>query len=223
MCEVCYTTLKMSFHDDGELRVFNPNKEISKEITLEILTRHRDAMKQARTGEIPTLNLDRNIIPDNERKINQVRALSLIIASQREMVTISRPIIYFRSQQKWKKRYKTDEERETNPFEKQTEFEYHQLMELLELLKACEKDIIEADQTKKVDDDFMIKKQDHTGEEVFQLTINFFDMLDELENSYEKVYLLMLTNKIVSAGIEEDEELTYKEKEQEAIRRVVEA
>ncbi len=33
----------------------------------------------------------------------------------------------------------------------------------------------------------------------------------------------MLVNKIVSSGIEEDEEKSYKEKEQEAIRRVVEA
>ena len=48
-------------------------------------------------------------------------------------------------------------------------------------------------------------------------------MLDELENSYEQIYLLMLTNKIVSAGVEEDDEMTYKEKEQEAIRRAVEA
>jgi len=48
-------------------------------------------------------------------------------------------------------------------------------------------------------------------------------MLDDLEESYEQIYLLMLTNKIVSAGIEEDEELSYKEKEEEAIKRVVEA
>ena len=48
-------------------------------------------------------------------------------------------------------------------------------------------------------------------------------MLDDLESSYEQIYLIMLTNKIVSAGIEEDEELSYKEKEAEMIKRVVEA
>ena len=48
-------------------------------------------------------------------------------------------------------------------------------------------------------------------------------MLDDLETTYEKIYLLMLTNKIVSAGIEEDEELSYKELEDEAIRRIAEA
>ena len=56
-----------------------------------------------------------------------------------------------------------------------------------------------------------------------QLTQNFYEMVEELESSYEQIYLLMLTNKIVSAGIEEDEELTYKQKEEEAVRRVVEA
>lgn len=212
----------MAFGEDGDLKVFNPNKEISKEITLEILIRHRDSMKQARTGELPTLNVDRNVIPDNERRLNQVRALSLIIAAQREMVTISRPTIYFRSLQKWKRKHKEDEDKEAEPFEEEDN-DYSKLMSYLELLKACEQDIIEADRTKRVDDDFIIKRQDHEGSETFQLTDNFFEMLEELENSYEKIYLLMLTNKIVSAGIEEDEEMTYKEKEEEAIRRVKEA
>ena len=69
----------------------------------------------------------------------------------------------------------------------------------------------------------MITKTSTDGEEVNELTKNFYDMMDDLETSYEQIYLLMLTNKIVSAGIEEDEEMTYKEKEAEAIRRVVEA
>ena len=56
-----------------------------------------------------------------------------------------------------------------------------------------------------------------------ELTNNFFEMLDELENSYEKIYLLMLTNKIVSAGIEEDEELSYKDIEDEGKKRVLDS
>jgi len=48
-------------------------------------------------------------------------------------------------------------------------------------------------------------------------------MLEDLESSYEQIYLIMLTNKIVSAGIEEDEELSYKEKEEEFINRIVNA
>jgi hypothetical protein len=205
--------------EEGDLRIFNPDKEISKEITLEILIRHRDAMKQARTGQIPNVEMIK--LEDNDRKFNQVRALNLIIASQMEMVTISRPIIYFRSVQKWKKSHKSDEDKEKTPF-KDYDCDYNSLMEFLDLLKACEQDILEAERTKRLEDDFIIKKELPEGDK-FELTKNFYEMLNELESAYEQIYLLMLTNKIVSAGIEEDEELTYKEKEEEAVRRVVEA
>lgn len=211
----------MSMYEPGDLKVFNPNKEISKEITLEILIRHRDALKQARTGELVGISMEK--IPDNDRKINQARALNLVIAAQREMITASRPIIYFTSLQKWKKKFKSDEDAEKNPFQTEKN-DYNQLMEWLEFLRHCGQAIIIADKTKSVDDDFIVTKIDNnSGEEKNELTHNFYDMLEDLESSYEQIYLLMLTNKIVSAGIEEDDEMTYKEKEEEAIRRVVEA
>jgi len=208
-------------YEPGEIKVFNPNKEISKEITLEILTRHRDAFKQARTGELPGVPMDN--IKDNDRKMNQARALNLIISAQREMITVSRPIVYFTALQKWKKKYKEDKDRVENPFEKE-ENDYNKMMEWLQFLRDCEGAILEAERTKTLDDDFMVTEIDNnSGEERNELTKNFYEMLDDLESSYEQIYLLMLTNKIVSAGIEEDEEATYKEKEEEAIRRVVEA
>lgn len=205
--------------EPGDVKTFNPAKEISKEITLEILIRHRDALKQARTGELVGVPMDK--IDDNSRKLNQVKALNLIISAQREMVTISRPIIWFRSTQKWKKKYKEEKEQEENPFEKEQN-DYNKLMEWLGFLRECENAILVAERTKRKDDDFLVIKQKTDGD-VNELTPNFYDMVDDLESSYEQIYLLMLTNKIVSAGIEEDEEMTYKEKEQEAIRRVVEA
>jgi len=206
-------------YEAGELKVFNPNKEISKEITLEILIRHRDALKQARTGELVGVSVEQ--ITDNIRKMNQVRALNLIISAQREMINISRPILFFRSTQKWKKKYKEEEDRKINTFEKE-DSDYSRILSWLDFLRYCEKAILIAERTNRIDDDFIIKKQTQDGE-VNELTQNFYEMIDELEGSYEQIYLLMLTNKIVSAGIEEDEELTYKEKEEEAIRRVVEA
>ena len=205
--------------NEGEIRVFNPNKEISKEITLEILIRHRDALKQARTGQLVGIEVEK--LKDNDRIMHKVRALSLIIAAQREMITISRPITFFRSTQKWKKKYKEESEQEENPFDKE-ENDYNKLKKWLEFLGFCEQEIIKAEKTKRLDDDFVLRKMTNEGE-VLELTKNFYSMLEELEESYEQIYLLMLTNKIVSAGIEEDEEKTYKEKEQEAIRRVVEA
>lgn len=208
-------------YEPGDIKVFNPNKEISKEITLEILIRHRDALKQARTGELVGVSVEK--IKDNDRKLNQVRALNLIIASQREMITISRPIIFFASTQKWKKKYKTPEEMENNPFDKQDN-DYNRLIKWGKFLRDCEQAIITADKTRSLEDDFMITRVDNSSAEEFnELTQNFYEMLEDLESSYEQIYLLMLVNKIVSAGIEEDEELSYKEKEEEAIRRVVEA
>lgn len=205
--------------EPGEVKTFNPAKEISKEITLDILIRHRDALKQARTGELVGIPMDK--IDDNSRKLNQVRALNLIVAAQREMVTISRPIIWFRSTQKWKKTYKTEEEQTAHPFDKEDN-EYNKLLGWLDFLRNCQEAILEAERSKTKDDDFMVLRQKSEGD-VNELTQNFYDMVDDLESSYEQIYLLMLTNKIVSAGIEEDEELSYKEKEAEAIRRVVEA
>lgn len=208
-------------YEAGDIKIFNPNKEISKEITLEILIRHRDALKQARTGELVGVSMDQ--IKDNDRKMYQARALNLIIAAQREMVTISRPIIFFASTQKWKKKHKKDEDKEENPFEKEDN-DYNKLIEWLNFLRLCEQAIITADKTKSLADDFMVTKTDNnSGEEKNELTENFYEMLEDLEGSYEQVYLLMLKNKIVSAGIEEDEELTYKEKEQAFIDRVTEA
>jgi len=205
--------------NEADIRVFNPSKEISREITLEILIRHRDAMKQARTGE--KVGVEEQ--PMDARRINQVRALNLIISSQREMITVSRPIINFRSTQKWKKSQRTIKEGEEPTKFEDHDNDYNAMMDLLETLKACEMDIIEAERTKRLDDDYIIKKTNGIGEVTQELTNNFFDMLDELESSYEKIYLLMLINKIVSAGIEEDDESTYKEKEAEMIRRVEDA
>lgn len=205
--------------DIGDIKVFNPNKEISKEITLEILIRHRDALKQARTGELVGLSVEK--LSNPQTKINQVRALNLIISAQREMITISRPIIFFRSTQLWKKKYKKEEEQNKNTFEEH-ENDYNKMMVWLAFLGNCLGEIIKAEKTKKTEDDFLLKKQSEE-EEYFELTHNFYEMVEDLESSYEQIYLLMLTNKIVSSGIEEDEEISYKEKEIEVIRRIKEA
>lgn len=206
-------------HSDGDIRVFNPNKEISKEITLEILIRHRDALKQARTGEL--IGVEVQTLKPDEIRINQVRALNLIISAQREMITISRPIMFFRSTKDWNKKYREEKNKKKNKFEDE-ENDYNKIKGWLEFLGKCAEAILEAERTKTKDDDFLIKKQNDEGD-YFELTNNFYEMLEDLESSYEQIYLLMLTNKIVSAGIEEDEELTYKQKEEEAIKKIKEA
>ncbi len=202
-----------------DLKVFNPNKEISIEITLEILIRHRDALKQARTGELNGVSIDK--LSDNERKLNQVKALSLIISAQREMITASRPIIYFRSTKKWERQNRDIEEDKKIPFEKD-ENDYNKMLEWLDFLKRCEEDLLKAEKTRRLDDDFLVKKSTAEGE-VYELTTNFREMLEDLEHSYEQIYLLMLINKIVSAGIEEDEYQTHQELAEEARRRIIDS
>lgn len=210
---------------EGEIRLFNPNKEISREITLAILVRHRNYMQQARTGELPDVPVDQ--LSDLDRVYNRVRALSLIISAQREMITISRPIVFFRSNKDHaayvrKKEGKKGEDVKKLDF---TDFEcdYNTLIKVhLELLKACEHDIVAAAKSRTLEDDFLKEEDEYDGKKT-RLTKNFYEMLEELEGSYEKIYLMMLTNKIVSSGIEDDDELTYKEKEAEAIKRVVDA
>lgn len=207
-------------YEAGEIKTFNPQKEVSYEIVLESLIRHRDAVKQARTGE--KIGIDMNKITDDERRLNQVQALSLIISAQREMITISRPIVFFNSSKDWEKSYPKEESRLQHPFDKY-KCHYNDLMEWLDFLKNCLRAIEKADISKTTEDDFLVQRTIATGERIKELTNNFWEMLEDLESSYEKIYLIMLINKIVSSGIEEDDDLTYKQKEEEAIRRVVDA
>ena len=206
-------------YEEGDIKTFNPQKEISKEIILDILIRHRDAFKQARTGELVGTPMEE--LADSRRKINQVRALNLIISAQREMVTISRPMIVFRSTKQWEKKFKEEEDQEKNPF-KDYDCDYKTILNWLKFLRFCEQEILIAERTPAIEDDFLVEK-DLNGQKTSELTENFFGMLEDLEESYEQINLLMLTNKIISAGIEDDEELTYKQKEEEMVRRVEEA
>jgi len=203
----------------GEIQTFNASQGIAKERDLQLILWHTQAMRQARTGEIPGKMLEE--IDDNARKLNQVRALNLVISAQRELITISRSQIKFRSFNQWDKKFKEDEDKLKNPFE---EFpcDYNKIIWLKSQLEACEQDIIASEKSKSLDDDFLIKRQKQDGE-FYELTDNFHNMIKVLEDSYEEIHLLMLVNKVISAGIEENEELTYKEKEQEMVKRLIDA
>ena len=221
---------------EGEtnVKMFNPAKEIAHETTLEAVIWHRDAFKQLRTGAIVGVPIEK--LTDDELTQNKARALSLIVSAQREMITISRPVIKAREYNRWQKRERakkqsriasrqqgkeiTDKQKKT-PFEEEKN-DYNKLLEILDFLVLCEQQIIRADKTKSAADDFVIKISRADGEKL-ELTENFFDMRDALEDSFEEINELMIRHKIVSGGLEEDEEFTYRENEQEAIRRIVEA
>lgn len=204
----------------GELRVYNPDRQISEQITLKTIVLHDAAMRLSRTG-VPELPSEKPL-NFNQRIQLRFKGLNEIISSQQGLVTIARPIVKFSSEQGWNKKYKTDEEKKENLFE-EMDNEYNELRAILRFLNDCEKEIITARKTKKFDDDFVWEKQDNMGEIVLELSPNFFKMLKELEDSYEAIYDIMLKNKIVSSGISIDEELSYEELIAEASKRVIES
>jgi len=207
-------------NNEGEVKNFNPNKDIAKELVLELLLKHRDAVFQANFGYKPGEEEPRD---DNKRIKKQSAALRDIIGSQKMIIDlIAIPNITKNCEARWKKKYKTDEERKNNPFENHQ----NDLTELnfwREFVLDCHQKMKKADLSPTLDDDFMITKMNSDGEEENHLTQNFSDMYDDLMISYDKVYGLLITNKIVGQGLEESEELSYKEQEEELIRRVVDA
>jgi len=212
--------------EGGEIKTWSPTKGISEEIILEILIRHRDSMKQARTGELVEKSVED--LRDNERRFNQVRGLNLVISAQKEMITQSRAQIYNPNKNKWNKDFKTDIEKQDNPFLENLDnletikYDYNKLLYWLGFLRFCAKQLKTAERTSTKEDDFIIINI-IDGIEMYELTDNFEEMLEDLEESYEHIYLLMMVYKIVSAGIDEDEDKTNEEKEEEAIRRIRDA
>lgn len=200
------------------ISVFNPAKDIAREVTLQILVRHRDATQQAREGIIPGISEE---ISDNQKKMNKVKGLYKMISTQREMINISRPIIRFSCFRKWKKTNSDEKKQKENPFEKEKN-EYNDLMLIKAILEEAELDMVTAEQTQSQKDDYLIEDISPEGRK-FKLTPKYYEMLNGLEDTFEKIYFLMVKYKIASTGIEEDELKTYKELEDEAIARVVDA
>lgn len=203
----------------GDLKTFNAAKEIAHFRDLQLIMNYVNATHQARTGSIP--GKTHHEMTDQEKKLNRVRGLMAMIHAQRELIQLSRYRVKRKSYVKWSKLHKTTEEQEGHPLELEDN-DYTKLKRLQELLIACEKDILEADITPSVKDDFIVKK-DMTDGEQWDLTENFYEMLEALEDNYEELEGIMYENEIISAGLVEDEELTYKEQEQAFIDRVKEA
>ena len=92
-----------------------------------------------------------------------------------------------------------------------------------DFLIECRQAILNAEKTTQKEDDFMDRLEQINGEEIARLTDNFWDMLKDLQTSFSEIHLLMMINKVISSGVEQDEELTYQEQEKLFIERVREA
>lgn len=204
--------------NNGEVGVWNTAKQEAEQIVFPILKRHVDETRQARTGEIIGVPIEK--IDKNKRKLNRVKSLHLMISSQKDLIQIALPYARSPSINEWERKY-NDEAKLKNPFEKEIN-DYNKLKEIRQLLDFLDSEIMEAEKSTTKDDDFLIESQGIAGMES-ELTQNFYDMFRELEESYEEIYTILIKYNLVSAGISEDEATSYKELEKEGIRRITEA
>jgi hypothetical protein len=145
-----------------------------------------------------------------------------MISAQREMINISRPIIRFACYKKWEKEQNKKEKVEDRIEFDDEDNDYNRMMLNKMVLEEAELDMVGAEQSRIVADDYIVEKLGNEGKTLV-LTPKYYEMLSGLEDTYENLYFLMVKYKIASTGLEEDELKSYKEQEEEAIRRVVEA
>lgn len=202
------------------VNIWNPDKQISEQITLKNLVLHDVAMRLARTG-IPELPSEKPL-SFNDRISLRFKGLNEIISAQQCIITNAKPIVKENNKFTWNKKYKLDEEKITNKFEDE-ENDYNELSAITMFLDECEQRIIIARKTKSFKDDFVLERDDNVGEITLELSEHFFKMIKDLEESYESIYSILFRNKIVSSGISLNEEATDKEIEEEQHRRIVES
>jgi len=201
--------------------VWNPDKQLSEQVTLKNIVAHDMAMDLARRG-IPALPSEKPL-SFNDRISLRFKGLNDMIPAQQSIITNNRAIVRANSYDKWSKSNKSDEEKLANKFE-DDDNDYNELIAISFFLDECEQRIIKSKITKTLLDDFVWEKESNIdGEKISELTINFFNMMKELESSYESIYSILINNKIVSSGISTDEEVTDKEIEEEQHRRIVDS
>ena len=208
--------------DDKEgVSIWNPDKQLSEQVTLKNIVSHDNAMNLARSG-VPLLPSEKPL-SFNDRISLRFKGLNEMISAQQCIITNNQGIIRVNSFETWKKKYKIEEEQLNNKFAEEDN-DYNEISAILLFLDECEQKIIIARRTKTFVDDFVWEKKDsNNGETLLELTPNFFKMMKELERSYEAIYCILINNKIVSSGISYDEEATDKEIEEEQYRRIVES
>ena len=205
--------------NDG-VSVWNPDKQLSEQVTLKNIVAHDMAMDLARRG-VPASPSEKPL-SFNDRISLRFKGLNDMIPAQQSIITNNRAIIKANSLDKWSKSNKTPEEKLANKFEEDNN-DYNEIVAISLFLDDCEQKIIKARISKTFADDFVWEKDNGVGEITFELTPHFFTMMKELESSYESIYSILINNKIVSSGVSHDEEATDKEIETEQHRRIVES
>jgi hypothetical protein len=175
----------------AELKSFNLQEQLGEQLIADVLIRHRDLMRQAHSGILPEWNpdLDNEVIVSGEKysfpiyakEVHQGKSLLLLVANQLELLTLVRPILKFS--------YPDD---------------YENILGISKALRYFRSCLLEANRTKRLEDDFIRVIVDHNGtNHRVELTRNFFDMLEELSDSYEIIYYILIKNKIISPLLEQ--------------------
>ena len=209
----------------GELKTMQSGKEIDLNTTVPAMIDFYNSLRQAKTGVI---HGSEEIPSDNKRKLNQVRALSLMISTQETLITLASGQVEFRSKQKHAKKNKGKEEKDVEDFDEDTanliniKYDYNKLIYWGNFLHSCRLAILDAEATKTPEDDFMTIQETEEGQ-IYRLTKNFWEMLSDLEYCFKSIHQILMVNKVIASGVEENEELSYKEQEALFIERVRDA
>jgi hypothetical protein len=182
---------------------------------------HDMAMDLARRG-IPQGPLEKPLT-FNERVLQRFKGLNEMISIQQSIISNNKAIVKVNCIEKWKKKYKEEEEQKNNPFDEEDN-DYNELLAILSFLDGCEQKIITSRKSNTFKDDFIWEKQSNNDAgKVFELSPNFFTMLKDLEDSYEGIHSILIYNKIVSSGLSTNEDVSETEKEAELVRRILNA
>lgn len=210
----------MTEENNVKASIINPQRQISEGIVFDLLLKHKNAMYKSYFGQ--NIGEDEEI-SDNKRVENQTTSLREMISSQILIIDLAaRPTIERDCRVSYNKKYKTDDERKENPFEKE-ENDFKKLMKWRDFLSDCLQALRDADATPSLEDDFKRIKTNSEGEEEQYLTNNFYEMRDDLAYTYQEIYGLLIDHEIVARKGQEDEDITYKEQEELFLERFKEA
>jgi len=170
-----------------EVKSFDLQQELGEQLIANVLIQHRDLLRQAHSGILPEWNpyTDNAVIISGEKysfpiyakEVHQAKALLLLISNQLEVISLVRPILKF-----------------SNP---EDYIIIKNTAEALRFFRGC---ILEANRTKSLNDDFIkVIVANGSDDHKVILTDNFYSMLEELEDSYESIYHILLKNKIISS------------------------
>jgi hypothetical protein len=131
------------------------------------------------------------------KAVLQVKALPLVIASLKELIRLSRAQIKYTAFIEWQTKYSNEEASNANPFDKEQN-DYTILMLEDKELNGNRAAITFSNKSSTLKDDFIQIAQGSDGTNNCTLTENFYLLSEDLNESFEKIYFLLLKNKLVN-------------------------